>query len=130
LNEECGKYSNPHSHGDDYKRRPRSSNSKGKFETGKDDLGKSNNSTSHKMDGEDDDWVPERDEMKRVRRDATDHNGKYCDRSPDNDRNHDRKYDRGIPSLKSMSGVRGLRSISGRKVTGMCFIMRGIPRSI
>lgn len=95
LNEEPGKYSNSHSHGDDYKRRLGSSNSKGKFEMGRDDLGKSNKSASHRRAGGDDDWVPERDEMKRVRRDAADHNGKHSGRSPDNDRNHDRKYDRG-----------------------------------
>ena len=42
LKEEPSKYSNPHSHGDDYKIRLGSSNSKGKFEMGKDDLGRGN----------------------------------------------------------------------------------------
>lgn len=95
LNDETGKHSNSHSHGDDYKRRLGGSNSKGKFEMGKEDLAKSNKSAGHRRAGGDDDWVPEKDDMKRVRRDAADYNGKHSGRSPDNDRNHDRKYDRG-----------------------------------
>jgi hypothetical protein len=34
----------------------------------------------------------------------------------------------GGPSLRIMSGVRGLRSLPGRKATGTGLIMRGIPR--
>lgn len=95
MSEEPSKYSNPHSHGDDYKRRVGSGNSNGKFEMGKDDLGKSNNSASHRWAGGYDSWVPKRGEMKRVWRDATKHNGKHSSESLDNDRNHDRKYGRG-----------------------------------
>ncbi|XP_057856050.2 uncharacterized protein LOC131065540 [Cryptomeria japonica] len=93
LNEDAGKYTNHYSShgGDDYKRKLGNGNMKGRFEVGKEDLGKSKSGNRKALGGgRDDDW----DDIKRVRREVTELNGNNKHKGMEEDRIYDRKYDR------------------------------------